>query len=202
MGPEPFLDALNDHPDLDVLVGGRAYDPSPFVAFAEYCRQRLGHGASNGIQGDNNTLVGGFTHMGKILECAGLCAIPKGGGALATVYVDGSFDVVPMASTARCTPLSVAAHTLYEKSRPDRLYGPGGCLDLTKAEYTQLSDERTVHVRGGQFHWSVADPNVGRYQVKLEGAKAVGYRSMYVGAIKDRECALHASLLSTLPNTI
>lgn len=33
MGLEPFLQAMNDHPDFDVIVGGRAYDPAPFAAF-------------------------------------------------------------------------------------------------------------------------------------------------------------------------
>ena len=27
MGPEPFLDAMTEHPDFNVIVGGRAYDP-------------------------------------------------------------------------------------------------------------------------------------------------------------------------------
>jgi len=192
MGPEPFVDALNEHPDLDVLVGGRAYDPAPFIAFAQYCYQKLG---ADPVP-SNDRLIGGFTHVGKILECAGLCAIPKGGGATATIYVDGTFDIAPMAPTAACTPLSVAAHTLYEKSRPDKLYGPGGYLDLTRAEYTQLDDQRTVRVRGGQFVWSIDDPQAGVYQVKLEGAKAVGYRAMYVGAIRDRK-STSLSLIAT-----
>ncbi|KAF7559025.1 hypothetical protein G7046_g5133 [Stylonectria norvegica] len=181
MGPEPFVDALNQHPDLAVLVGGRAYDPAPFIAFAEHCYQKL----DVGVKQDRDALIGGFTHVGKILECAGLCAIPKGGGAISTIYIDGSFDVSPMAPTAICTPLSIAAHTLYEKSRPDKLYGPGGYLDLTKAMYTQLDDQRTVRVSGGRFFFSTEDPEAGKYQIKLEGAKAVGYRAMYVGAIKD-----------------
>ena len=47
---------------------------------------------------------------------------PKGGGALATVRAD-SFDLSPMGPEQRCTPLSVAAHTLYENARPDLLAG-------------------------------------------------------------------------------
>ena len=122
MGLEPFLDALSEHPDLHVLVGGRAYDPAPFVAFAQHCYSKLGLGPAD----ENEHLIGGFTHIGKIMECAGLCAIPKGGGATATVYADGTFDVVPMAPTSKCKTLSVAAHTLYEKSRPDKQYGRVG----------------------------------------------------------------------------
>ncbi len=182
MGPEPFIDALNANPGLHVLVGSRAYDPAPYVAFAEHSYQNLHLEAKP----DSSRQFGTFTHMGKILECAGLCAEPKGGGAVATVYLDGTFDVAPLSPAARCTPLSVAAHTLYEKSRPDHLFSPGGYLDLTKAMYKQLSDDRTVRVRGSTFVWS-RDYGKGVYQVKLEGAKATGYRAMYVGAHVDRE---------------
>jgi len=50
----------------------------------------------------------------------------------------------------RCTPLSVAAHTLYEKSRPDILPGPGGALHLAGAHYEALDDRRT-RISGGVF---------------------------------------------------
>ncbi|KAJ5760531.1 hypothetical protein N7520_007687 [Penicillium odoratum] len=33
VGPEPLLQAMSAHPDFDVLIAGRAYDPSPYVAF-------------------------------------------------------------------------------------------------------------------------------------------------------------------------
>lgn len=36
MGLEPFLQAMNDNPDFDIIVGGRAYDPAPFAAFCLY----------------------------------------------------------------------------------------------------------------------------------------------------------------------
>jgi hypothetical protein len=189
MGFEPYLDALNQHPDLAVLVGGRAYDPAPFVAYAEHCLVKMK--SSSGLpslSSDDGSILGGFHHMGKILECAGVCAKPKGGGAMATVYTDGRFDITPTTPSAVCTPLSVAAHTLYEKSRPDRLYGPGGFLDLTKAAYTQLDDQRTVRVEGGRFVKTADDPGTAAtYQVKLEGARTLGYRAQYMGMINDRE---------------
>lgn len=36
MGLEPYLQAMNDNPDFDIIVGGRAYDPAPFAAFCLY----------------------------------------------------------------------------------------------------------------------------------------------------------------------
>ena len=77
-----------------------------------------------------------YWHMAKIMECGALCADPKGAVILATVRKD-SFDLEPMAPNARCTTTSVAAHTLYEKSRPDLLAGPGGILDLNDSHYEQ-----------------------------------------------------------------
>lgn len=43
-----------------------------------------------------------------------------------------SFELTPLNPIERCSPLSVAAHTLYEKTRPDLLPGPGGILDLVR----------------------------------------------------------------------
>jgi hypothetical protein len=187
MGPEPFIDAMSAHPDFNILVGGRAYDPSPYVAYAAFV---------SGVQypsQDAQNILGAYTHMGKIMECGGVCAEPKSAGARATMYTGGVFDVCPLDPNGRCTPLSVAAHTLYEKSRPDILYGPGGYLDVTGSIYEQLTDGRTIRARGSKFHLSSES---GRpYQVKLEGAGVVGYRSMYMGSIKDRECCPSPSLL-------
>jgi hypothetical protein len=69
-----------------------------------------------------------------------------------------------------------AAHSLYEKTRPDILHGPGGAL-LSDARYEQLLDDRTVRVRGSRFQ-SVEQ---GQYTVKLESARAVGYFSVFIG---------------------
>jgi hypothetical protein len=122
------------------------------------------------------------------MECGASCARPKGNGASATIYEDGSFDIVPNDPASKCTPLSVSAHTLYEKTRPDILSGPGGWLDLTKSTYEQLADGRTVRCRGATFTFS---RDAGKpYQIKLEGAKVVGYRAQYMGSYHDRKCVL------------
>lgn len=182
MGPEPFHDAMIATPDFNIIVGGRAYDPSPYIAFAAWAsRTPLSHTASPQAK----RLWGGFTHMGKILECGGFCETPKCAAVRATVYQDGTFDLTPGGPQSRCIPMSVSAHTLYEKSRPDLLSGPGGCLDLTKSSYELLDDGRTCRVRGGLFTFS-RDAGQ-KYRIKLEGARVVGYRSIYMGSVKDRE---------------
>lgn len=114
--------------------------------------------------------------MGKIMECGGICAVPKGRSMIATMRHD-SFDLTPLAPEERCTPLSVASHTLYEKTRPDRLPGPGGVLVLDNARYEQIT-EKTCRVSGANF---IETP----YQVKLEGVTHLGYRTIFIGAIRD-----------------
>ncbi|WP_225625845.1 acyclic terpene utilization AtuA family protein [Streptomyces werraensis] len=161
MGAEPFLKVLASDEPFDVIIAGRAYDPAPHAAFA------LHHGVEPGIA----------WHMGKILECGGACAEPKGGGVVATVHRD-SFALTPTGPAQVCTPLSVAAHTLYEKSRPDLLPGPGGVLDVRGCAYEAV-DDRTVRVTGSRFL-----PG-GRTALKVEGAAVVGHRAMFIGGIHD-----------------
>jgi hypothetical protein len=185
MGPEPILDAMLSNPDFDVLIAGRAYDPAPYIAYAAFATGTPLN-CTSGLSAQK--LWGGFAHMGKILECGGLCGVPKSNGAMATVYQDGTFDITPLDPNSRCTPISVAAHTLYEKSRPDILHGPGGYLDLENMETKALEDGRSVRVSGGRFHFS-KDEDL-PYTLKLEGAEIVGYRAQMMGSFRDRECFL------------
>lgn len=161
MGMEPFLRVLQAS-DPDIIVAGRSYDPAPFAAWCVY----------NGVN------ISPAWHVGKIMECGGLCAVPKGSAMMAIMDRD-SFDLVPLNPIEHCTPLSVAAHTLYEKTRPDQLPGPGGVLHLSKAKYEQLQDGRTTRVSGSVFVPSET------YQIKLEGVKLLGYRTVFIGGIRD-----------------
>lgn len=183
MGAEPFLEAMM-HDDIDIIVAGRAYDPAPFAALG------MRHGISPGV----------FWHMGKIMECGANCAKPKGKVIVGTMRAD-SFDLEPMNPAEACTPLSVAAHTLYEKSRPDLLPGPGGVLNLRDSHYEQIN-ERKVRVSGSRFE---ASP---RYAVKLEGAGPIGYRTTFIGGIRDPiligqiddfKARIHAHLAAVYP---
>lgn len=168
---------MEAEPNFNITASGRAYDPSPYSAFyifqAKQCSQKA----------PSHQQLGGFTHMDKVMECGGLCATPKSASAMATVYLDSTFDIKPLNADARCTPFSVASHTLYEKTRPDILLGPGRELDLTGTSYIQLPDQRTTRVYGATFEFS---RDIGLpYTVKLEAAKIIGYRSIYMGDIRD-----------------
>ncbi|KFA79456.1 hypothetical protein S40288_07588 [Stachybotrys chartarum IBT 40288] len=180
VGHEPFLDAMESYPDFDVIIGGRAYDPAPFVA---YCLHQMKIWFPNTPPEKLEAIHGGFLHMGKIMECGGQCSTPKSHGAIATVYPDGVFDVQALAPASRCTPLSVAAHTLYENTRPDILRGPGGALYLNECKYEQLADGRTTRVCGSVYRPSNKDGSP--YQWKLEAARVMGYRSMFMGSVRD-----------------
>ncbi|RXK37323.1 hypothetical protein M231_05389 [Tremella mesenterica] len=158
MGCEPFIKALEG--GADIVLGGRAYDPAPYAAVCNMAGIDPGLG----------------WHMGKIVECGALCATPRGKSIRATIRKD-SFDLTPVNTSERCIPISVAAHTLYEKSRPDLLPGPGGILDLNNCTYTAVSD-RTTRVSGAVFK---PQP----YTVKLEGAKPLGFRAIVVAGMKD-----------------
>jgi hypothetical protein len=161
MGAEPFLTALDGNGGADVIVSGRAYDPAPTAAMA---------------------IRAGFDpalawHMGKIMECGALCAEPVGRTVMGWLRRD-HFEIEPLNPAERCTTASVAAHTLYEKTHPFLLAGPGGTLDLSQCKYEQVTDRR-VRVSGSRF-------DTGRhYTVKLEGAKTAGWRSIFIAGARD-----------------
>ena len=161
MGVKPFITALET--GADVIVAGRAYDPAVFAALP------IWRGFDPGLA----------LHMGKILECAAIASIPGSGSdcMLGTLF-DDHFVVETLNPIRRCTVTSVAAHTLYEKTNPYELPGPGGLLDLSETKFEQLTDS-AVKVSGSRF--VPADI----YTVKLEAAKPVGFRTIAIAGARD-----------------
>lgn len=161
MGAEPIIRALEA--GAQIVVAGRAYDPACFAAFAIW----------------KGFPAGPAWHLGKILECGALCAVPgSAGDCMWGVLRRDGFTVEPLSPARVCTETSVAAHTLYEKSHPYLLPGPGGTLDLSHCTFRQV-DERTVEVQGSRFHAARS------YTVKLEGAELVAYRTVLVCGVRD-----------------
>ena len=115
----------------------------------------------------------------KIMECGAAAAENRSGQdcLLCTIDADG-FVLEAPDPALRCTPASVATHTLYEVADPFRLVMPSGELDSRTARYEPI-DERRVRVTGGR--WTEAD----RYTVKLEGSAPVGWCSSFWGSISD-----------------
>ena len=159
MGVEPYLKAMGMN--VNVIISGRTYDPVPTAAF--------------GIKKSFDP--GLCWHMGKIMECGALCAAPAGKSILGYLRED-CFILEPLDLQQKCTPTSVAAHTLYEKSHPWLLPGPGRYLDLSNCTFEQYDDIR-VKVSGSKFIPSQ------QYALKLEGAKRVGYRTIFIAGIRD-----------------
>ena len=161
MGHEPILKALQSGAKL--VVCGRAYDPSPFAAVTAYYGFSLDYGY----------------HVGKILECAALCAVPgtTKDCMMGTVAHNG-FVVEPLSDKRRCTKLTVAAHTFYEKEHPYILHGPGVVMNLEQCEFIQLTD-RSVRVENSRCLPAPV------YQVKLEGARQAAYRTFVIAGVRD-----------------
>lgn len=161
MGHEPIIEALKE--EANIIICGRAYDPSPFAAVAMH----------NGF----DTALS--YHLGKILECAALCAEPgTTKDCMLGILKKDSFIVKPLNDIRKCTSVSVAAHTFYEKDHPYILHGPGLVLNLENCTFTELPDH-SVEVRGSR----VSETPV--YKIKLEGAMKTAYRTFVVAGIRD-----------------
>ncbi|RWJ60796.1 MAG: acyclic terpene utilization AtuA family protein [Mesorhizobium sp.] len=160
LGIEPLIGALNS--GADVVLAGRAYDPSVFAAFP------VMRGFDFGLA----------LHLGKILECAAIACVPgSGSDCMLGILTRDHFELEPLNPQRKCTVASVAAHSLYEKSDPYRLPGPGGILDLTDTRFEQV-DERRVRVSGSKHIETT-------YTLKLESAKRVGHRYISIAGVRD-----------------
>jgi hypothetical protein len=161
MGIEPIQQALAA--GCDVIIAGRAYDPAVFAALP------ILRGYDAGLA----------LHLGKILECATIAATPGSGADCALGILHEDHFVLQALSDERCfTPASVAAHSLYEKSDPYLLPGPGGDLDLRDVRFEDIGGGR-VAVYGSRFRPAAQD------WVKVEGARRVGHRSLSVAGVRD-----------------
>lgn len=161
MGIEPIIEMLQQ--GCQVILAGRAYDPTAFAALPV-------------MRGYSPALA---LHLGKILECAAIAADPgSGSDSVLGILKKDSFILKPLSNERRFTKESVAAHSLYEKSDPYHLPGPGGSLDLRQVEFKEIGDGQ-VEVRGTRFVPS--EP----YTIKLEGARRCGYRTITLAGIRD-----------------
>jgi Acyclic terpene utilisation family protein AtuA len=160
-GAEPIQEAIDA--GADVVLAGRASDAALFAAIP------LARGFDPGA----------VWNAAKIVECGSAAAENRSGqDCLACAFDDEGFVLEPLDPALRCTPRSVAAHTLYETADPYRLIQPSGTLDARDATYTAL-DERRTRVVGGTF------TPAAEYTAKLEGAAPVGFLSSFWGSTRD-----------------
>lgn len=161
MGAEPYLAALQS--GADVVLAGRSSDTAIFAGLPTH------FGFPAGLA----------WHAAKILECGAAAAtFRKTPDCIMATITHKDFVIEPLDPELRCTPQSIAAHSLYENADPYLIAESAGTIDLRKAQYEAV-DARTVRVRGSAF--APAE----RYTVKLEGAELVGYQSVMIGSVRD-----------------
>ncbi|HYG45883.1 MAG TPA: acyclic terpene utilization AtuA family protein [Bordetella sp.] len=160
MGMSSFRQAFEA--DIDVLIAGRACDTAIFSTLPVL----LGFP------------VGLSVHMAKIIECASLCCLPGGRDSILATLDDEGFTLESMAPQRRATPISVAAHSLYEQNDPYVIIEPEGRAELHEAKYEEV-DERRTRVSGAKW---VEAP---RHTIKIEGARRVGERAVVLCAAAD-----------------
>ena len=161
MGTEPYLEALDQ--GADVVLAGRSSDTAIFAGLP------MRHGFPAGVA----------WHAAKILECgAASVTRRKSPDCLFATIVEDHFVVEPLDPELRCTPQSIAAHTLYENADPFLIKECSGTIDTREARYSALDDRRVKVTNSGFIPADV-------YTVKLEGAEKVGYQSVIFGSIRD-----------------
>src|SRR3546814_13603488 len=79
----------------------------------------------------------------------------------------------PTNPARRCTPLSIATHSLHENASPCLHVEPGGLLDTSDCRFEAISD-RAVRVSG--MKWVPAGP----YNGKIEGFELPGSRELTI----------------------
>ena len=178
MGIEAFQRALDA--GADVVIAGRACDTAVYAA----------------IPGMLGYPLGPAMHMAKIVECASLCTTPGGRDALLGTLEGDSFTVDSMNPIRDASPMSVAAHSLYEQGDPYRVYEPEGTLHMDTARYEQI-DAHRCRISGAR--WEPAQ----QFTVKIEGAAKVGERAlMLAGCADPRAIAAMKEILPAVEKTV
>jgi hypothetical protein len=161
MGVEPIQAAVSD--GADVVICGRSSDTSIFASLPL-------------MEGHDPAVV---WHMAKILECGAAAVTQRvAPDSMMAVVHEDAFDVFPLREDYRCSPQSVASHTLYENADPFDLREPSGTLDTREARYEQVTDT-AVRVSGSRF------TPAAEYTIKLEGVRQGGYSTVLMGGVRD-----------------
>jgi hypothetical protein len=160
-GVEPYQRALDD--GADVVLSGRSTDAAIFAS----------------IPTQRGFAPGPAWHAAKILECSAACVVQRKYADPMFAWIrDDHFVVEPPNPDYRCSPVSVASHTLYENGSPYELVEPNGTLFSDTAKF-EAESNRAVRVSGSRFEPTPHTTN------KLEGAELVGYQTIVVGGVRD-----------------
>jgi hypothetical protein len=160
IGVDPHIEAYEQ--GADVIIAGRSCDDAIFAAYPIF-------------KGFDTALS---IHMGKVLECASVAGMPYMARhtMMGTITKD-AITFEPMSPKQICTPVSVAAHSMYEEAHPHLHRIPGAVVHLASCKFTQV-DPRSTQVTGAVLEKVPL-------RLKIEGAGFAGYR--YVGIVGVRD---------------
>ena len=155
MGVHPLMTALEE--GARCVLAGRACDIALFAS------DMIRRGIDPGIA----------YHVGHVLECGALACDPGSPSdcLVAEIYDDGTALFVAPNGDRRCTPYSIAAHSLYEESHPQLQFYPEGVLCLENTEFF-AHDAAVTGIRGPVF------AHTDELTIKLEGSRHRGGRQI------------------------
>lgn len=177
MGVDPIATAL--HLGANVVLCGRAYDPAVFAADPI----RKGFDVATTL------------HASKVLECGAIACTPGSGAdsLVAQIHRNGSPDgsagpcavFHALSAQRRVTPMTIAAHTLYEKSHPHMFHLPGGVLLSTYDSEFFENGPRSAGLKATRALRTSTNT------LKIEGAACVGHRVLSVYAVPEGYAVPH-----------
>ncbi len=158
MGIHPLITALES--GAQYVLAGRSCDIALFAS--DMIRRGIDAGLAY--------------HVGHVLECGALACDPGSPSdcLVAEIYDDDSALFIAPNADRRCTPYSIAAHSLYEESHPQLQFYPEGVLVMDKTEFF-ARDARTAGIRGSRF---VRAGKPWPWSIKLEGSRRLGGRKV------------------------
>src|SRR5271156_4550667 len=158
MGIHPLITALES--GAQYILAGRSCDIALFAS--DMIRRGIDAGLAY--------------HVGHILECGALACDPGSPSdcLVAEVYDDGTALFTAPNPARRCTPYSIAAHSLYEESHPQLQFYPEGILVMEKTQFFSR-DARTAGIRNSVF---VRSSKPWPWSIKLEGSRRLGARKV------------------------
>lgn len=176
IGPELSEDSLRDsiivgqmgiHPLITALESGAQYVlAGRSCDIALFASDMIRRGIDAGLA----------YHVGHVLECGALACDPgsPSDSLVAEIYDDGTAVFIAPNPDRRCTPYSIAAHSLYEESHPQLQFYPEGILVMDKTEFFSKG-ERATGIRNSKF---VRSSKPWPWSIKLEGSRRVGARKV------------------------
>jgi hypothetical protein len=154
MGIHPLIAALAA--GAQFIIAGRSCDVALFAS--DMIRRGINPGQAY--------------HVGHVLECGAIACDPGSpcDCLVAEIYDDGSAVFTSPNPARRCTPYSIAAHSLYQESHPQLQFYPEGILTTERTQYFSR-DGRTAGILGSTF---VRHGKPWPWSIKLEGAYRLG----------------------------